>query len=272
MSSCDPQSWVSLISNVSGGISFASWTVAQLPQLVETYRTKSVEGLSPWFICVWVLGDLCSFAGCVLTNQMFFQYLLAAYFLFNDFVLVGQYWYYSYYYKNHRHKHHHHHPHRGNGYGSVSSTGSRLAHAVIPAVVVATQAGSAEARELFINPLISSDAKLMVGTFFAWASAALYFFSRIPQLWKNYQRKSTEDISPFLFACTLIGNTTYATSILVSCDFVNGENRWEFFVNELPYMIGSAGTIVFDIAYFYQLYLYSERVKDDQEAPLLTNS
>lgn len=289
---CDSSPLVSLISNVAGGVSFASWLVALLPQLIETYRTKSVEGLSPVFVGVWFLGDIFSLIGCVLTDQMFFQYLLASYFLLNDFFMVGQYWYYGYYLKKHKHRHHqhqHHHQHSHHSidpeYGSTSnvmSGAAAAARAVVPAVVIASQAGTSEARQLLsstfsstsaLSPLlVSPENKIIIGTVFAWVSAALYFFSRLPQLWMNYKRKSTDDVSPFLFGCTLIGNASYAVSIMMSCEFISGDAKWEFFLKELPYMIGSAGTIIFDVLYFYQLWLYSDKTKIDEDQPLLSNS
>jgi uncharacterized protein with PQ loop repeat len=208
---------------------------------------------------------------------MFFQYLLAAYFLFNDLVLVGQYWYYGYYLKIHKHRHHHHHHHHHHHqddpeYGSTLNTAANAAKSILPAVVIASQVGRSEAYPLYTTTISREHNKLMIGTMFAWIGAGLYFFSRIPQLLKNYQRKSTEDVSPFLFGCTLFGNATYATSILISCSFIYGDDRWGFFLNELPYMIGSAGTIIFDLVYFYQLWLYSVKDKSDDEAPLLSNS
>lgn len=298
LDSCYGHSTVSLISAVSGGASLAAWIVAQLPQLVETYNNKSVEGLSGFFVMIWITGDICSFIGCVLTQQMYFQYVLALYFLFNDFVLAGQYYYYGYYLKKHNHKHrHHHHHHNHNDNTQYNSTDMEQSNdvtrtsnnsvntalrAAIPATILATQVGQGNAMPIpdisimtEIPALVEGDKVLMLGTLFAWLSAALYFFSRIPQLIKNYQRKSTEDVSPFLFACTLFGNLTYTTSILANCDFVfNDEKRWEFFYNELPYMIGSGGTIIFDIVYFYQLWLYSEpdEAKRSEETPLLSSS
>lgn len=293
---CDAKSLVSLISAFSGGASFAANLVATIPQLIETYQQQSVEGLSPVFVSIWVLGDVTSLIGCYLTNQLFFQYVLALYFLFNDFIMCGQYYYYGYYLKKHphryhRHHHHHHHQHNqhseveGGHYGSTggrrksskSSSIAKAANAAIPAAIVASNIGQSNA--LPIGEFSTSIGGLTIdsksyGTFFAWFGAGLYFFSRIPQLIKNYQRKSTEDLSPVLFACTLFGNLTYTVSILVSCDFVfGGDHRWEFFLNELPYIIGSAGTVVFDLFYFYQVWLYRDQslVKDTETQPLLVS-
>ena len=67
---------------------------------------------------------------------------------------------------------------------------------------------------------------------------------------QNYKRKSVDGISPLLFASALMGNLTYTLSILTSCEFAFGSNRQDFILKELPYILGSAGTIVLILAIF----------------------
>lgn len=102
----------------------------------------------------------------------------------------------------------------------------------------------------------SSINKEALGVFLAWSCTCVYVASRCPQLYKNYKRKSVEGISPILFGCALVGNLTYTLSIITSCDFVYGDAKSNFFVKELPYILGSSGTVVFDFLYFYQRFLY----------------
>lgn len=35
--------------------SIACWIVAQIPQLVQNYRSKKAEALSPWFLAQWLM-------------------------------------------------------------------------------------------------------------------------------------------------------------------------------------------------------------------------
>lgn len=95
-----------------------------------------------------------------------------------------------------------------------------------------------------------------IGLVLAWGCTVVYCGSRCPQLYKNYKRKSVEGISPMLFGAALLGNFTYTLSILTSCEFMDSSTRQEFFIRELPYILGSSGTIIFDAFYFYQKYLY----------------
>jgi solute carrier family 66 (lysosomal lysine-arginine transporter), member 1 len=80
-----------------------------------------------------------------------------------------------------------------------------------------------------------------LGQIFGWGCAALYLGSRIPQVVKNFRKKSTEGLSLlfFLFAC--LGNITYVLSILS----LSLEPRY-LLVN-LSWLAGSAGTLLLDM-------------------------
>jgi uncharacterized protein with PQ loop repeat len=79
-----------------------------------------------------------------------------------------------------------------------------------------------------------------LGQIFGWGCAVLYLGSRIPQVVKNFRRKSTDGLSLlfFLFAC--LGNITYVLSILS----LSLDARY-LFVN-LSWLVGSAGTLMLD--------------------------
>lgn len=85
----------SSVSNACGAASVTFWLFAQLPQVIENYRNGSVEGLALPFLANWLFGDVTSLVGAVLTDQLEFQKLLAAYFTVIDIILVIQYFYYS---------------------------------------------------------------------------------------------------------------------------------------------------------------------------------
>ncbi|KAM9937386.1 hypothetical protein OXX80_003116 [Metschnikowia pulcherrima] len=65
------------------------------------------------------------------------------------------------------------------------------------------------------------------------------------------------------------GNLTYTFSVMTSCEFLSAEDKKGFFLKQLPYLLGSSGTIVFDIAYFYQRYIYREAGRDSTELGLV---
>lgn len=290
--SCARSLWP-FISNINGSVSFLSSFVSLFPQVIETYKDKTVEGLSPLFLMCWLCGDITSLIGALMTGQLKFQIALAIYFLFNDLFVCCQYYYYGVLHENKLATVGHETVPvissliddgiitvDENGLQNTDSRpetnmeGSRLSNSSI-------YSGSRATRSLLANALVSvksSNAQQILsslqvppnapypghtgrgqmGVTLSWLGASFYVGARIPQLIKNYQRKSTDGLSPFLFATTLLGNITYNISIFTSCNFLDTEDKMAFIFNELPFIFGSAGTVAFDLIYFYQYYvLYS---------------
>ncbi|QLG72037.1 hypothetical protein HG535_0C03910 [Zygotorulaspora mrakii] len=289
--SCSGSIW-SVISKINGTASFCSSFISLLPQIIETFRDKTVEGLSPYFLLAWVGGDITSLIGAILTNQLMFQVLLALYFLCNDLFVCGQYYYYGVLHEN-----------------KLATTGheSKPIYADVPVEDSQSDSdtvqsdgatiGNRNTRKGFLSGIFALFGSIRntsamplddvilslaaqkptapgtipgntngtgstLGATFSWLGATFYIGARIPQLWKNYQRKSTDGISPFLFATTLVGNVTYNISVLTSCAYRDSPDRKAFLLNELPFILGCTVTIFFDMIYFYQHYvLYAKDMK-----------
>lgn len=124
----------------------------------------------------------------------------------------------------------------------------------------------------FSSSSSSSSSSYKIGRIIAWCCTFIYLSSRIPQLYKNYQRKSVSGINCILFASAVLGNLTYTLSILSSSDFIYNSNKLKFFINELPYILGSSGTIIFDLIYFYQRSLFGENNSDFENNELLLSN
>lgn len=78
--------------------------------------------------------------------------------------------------------------------------------------------------------------------------------SRIPQLLKNRRRQSVEGLSASLFVFAVCGNLTYASSILS-----HPGQTIDSLLEALPYLIGSAGTLIFDFSIFCQFLYYKKK-------------
>lgn len=264
----------SLISNINGSISFFSSFISLFPQIIETYRDKTVDGLSPYFLLCWLCGDITSLIGALMTKQLMFQILLALYFLFNDLFVVGQYYYYGVLHGNKLATVGHEpvpvvisrvNSHHGQ-YGSQTS--AQMISALV--AVASNTIAQGEAMRITMNrppqppqllPPPSGDVhhEANIGIIISWIGASFYVGGRIPQLIKNYKRKSTDGLSPFLFATTLLGNLTYNISIFTSLNYIHNDDKWGFIERTMPFIFGSAGTVVFDLIYFYQYYvLYAD--------------
>ncbi|KAF4614525.1 hypothetical protein D9613_003127 [Agrocybe pediades] len=121
----------------------------------------------------------------------------------------------------------------------------------------------------------------VIGRIFAWLCTTLYLTSRLPQIWKNYARKSVEGLSMYLFVFAFFGNVFYVASILVSPKrFLPPPEASKYIRESIPYLLGSGGTLLFDITIVGQSFCYrpkhrkhlsvSHRVVDEEEAGLLS--
>lgn len=302
---------ISYLSGMFSTLSCTSWIFAQLPQIIENYKNKSAEGISPTFLLLWFMGDFLSFTSCLLNDVVLqFQIYLSIFFLCNDITLCFQYYYYNSVYPRkhglmyqpiateaatfadaegnavdmHSSSNSVHIRHTRNSESkcptpasNTSSTSSsynsindnKTSVLKVAAISTILNAGSSAAMPIFAKVLTDDDTdgysgKETLALVLAWGCTLVYISSRCPQLYKNYLRKSVDGISPILFGAALLGNLTYTLSILTSCEFVFGDSKLEFIMKELPYILGSSGTIVFDVAYFYQKYLYRSTGKNTQ--------
>jgi uncharacterized protein with PQ loop repeat len=117
----------------------------------------------------------------------------------------------------------------------------------------------------------------VVGRVASWMSTLLYLGSRPPQLYKNYQRKSTEGLSPLLFFAAFCGNFFYSSSLLTNpnawSDFapfggggwadVHGNDRWEWIGRSMPFFLGAFGVLGLDGFMGVQFLMYGSEEDDE---------
>ncbi|KAL5489766.1 hypothetical protein ACEPAI_4598 [Sanghuangporus weigelae] len=100
----------------------------------------------------------------------------------------------------------------------------------------------------------------IIGRIFAWTCTTLYLTSRLPQIWKNFVRKSVEGLSMYLFVFAFLGNTFYVLSILSSPMMSKPRPiSTAFLLESMPYLLGSGGTLLFDVTIVSQSLLYRPR-------------
>lgn len=111
------------------------------------------------------------------------------------------------------------------------------------------------------------------GTILSWMSTFLYLGSRLPQIYKNYRRKSTAGLSPHLFAAAFCGNLFYSAAIVTNpyawYDMSpyggdgwagpEGSDRVAWVTAALPFFLGAAGVLGLDASVGLQFFLYGER-------------
>lgn len=70
----------------------------------------------------------------------------------------------------------------------------------------------------------------------------------------QFQRKSVEGLSILLFMFAFLGNTLYVASILLMP--VPAAEYTHYLLRSLPYLLGSGGTLLFDLTIMLQAWLY----------------
>ncbi|KAF2429145.1 hypothetical protein EJ08DRAFT_591166 [Tothia fuscella] len=138
-------------------------------------------------------------------------------------------------------------------------------------MAIVAQASPLQTTSRIIHPVPES-ATAIAGRLLSWMSTFLYLGSRIPQLYKNYTRRSTTGLSPALFIAAFFGNLFYSTSLLTNpCawdDFEpyggggwvgpHGSDHVEWVSRAAPFFLGAAGVLVMDALMGVQFLCYSE--------------
>ncbi|KAI7899549.1 PQ loop repeat-domain-containing protein, partial [Cokeromyces recurvatus] len=101
---------------------------------------------------------------------------------------------------------------------------------------------------------------IWVGRLFAWICTFLYLSSRLPQIYRNFHRRSVQGLSIYLFLFAAMGNMTYVLSILI-----NPHATRSTMLEAVPYLLGSAGTLLFDCTIFIQYAFYNKINRTHQE-------
>ncbi|KAL8857592.1 MAG: hypothetical protein Q9178_005920 [Gyalolechia marmorata] len=118
------------------------------------------------------------------------------------------------------------------------------------------------------------------GRILSWMSTLLYLGSRLPQIYKNYKRRSTAGLSPTLFIAAFFGNLFYSSSLLTNPLAWNdsppyglhgwvgneGSNRVTWICLALPFFLGAAGVLAMDAIVGTQFLMFGE--KGALEAPV----
>ncbi|XP_051915779.1 lysosomal amino acid transporter 1 homolog [Hippocampus zosterae] len=256
-----------------GLLSIFCFMMSSLPQYYSSCKTGNMDrALSIWFLLLWLGGDTCNLVGSFLADQLPLQTYTAVYYVLADLVLLAMYLYYKMKNRmaeNRRVLH---------VMGLTCVLGVTTSFANLPGWLANQQEAMPSAykgRALLSSGDIgrSFTPKEIIGFSIGSVSSVLYLFSRLPQIYTNFKRKSTEGVSFFLFALIILGNTTYGLSVLLkNPDQGQGENS--YMIHHLPWLIGSLGTLVLDLIISVQFISYrkaSERLdaSSSETTPLL---
>ncbi|ORE09779.1 hypothetical protein BCV72DRAFT_52218 [Rhizopus microsporus var. microsporus] len=274
--------WQESISVLLGYLSIFCWLNAQMPQVIKNYKLRDAEGLSFSFLTVWLIGDVANFIGCVITGQLPFQLYLSIYYTIIDTILCGQWLYYVKYTDNRLRRWFDQtdepklniYPTFSQGIARkenlnetsslLSSTSKQKNYVTMMVLAGFYYTLNDNNKSSFVTQnedsfIFTQDNTIWIGRFFAWLCTFLYLSSRIPQIYQNFRRRSVEGLSMALFFFAAMGNLTYVLSI-----FTNPHKTRATMLEAVPYIIGSAGTLMFDATIFCQYALFSQANKRNQ--------
>jgi len=251
---------------VFGFMSLLIWIFALLPQIVQSYQTKSVESQSIGFWILWVIGDVTNLIGCFLTHQIMTNTLLAAFYSFSSVVILGQWFYYTYYYKRRTVQINDSNKKAAKKTGMVC--GALCFLTLAPNSLFSSSFFPMDERRRLLH--VTPSGRDVLGETLGWVMAFIYIISRAPQLYKSVTTKEVEDLSVYMFICTFAGNLCQLLSMVIKhVRELNGE----YFVRNAPWMINAALCALQDLIIVFLISKYGK--KDDLQRtqelqPLLT--
>ncbi|XP_061913328.1 lysosomal amino acid transporter 1 homolog [Entelurus aequoreus] len=240
-----------------GLLSILCFMMSSLPQYYSSCKTGNMDSaLSIWFLLLWLGGDTCNLVGSFLADQLPLQTYTAVYYVLADLMMLAMYLYYKTRNKMEESRRVFH------LVGVACVLGFTTGFTDLPGWGAARQevmSSQYTGRTLLSNTNLAAvrsfTPKEIVGFSIGSVSSVLYLFSRLPQMYTNFQRKSTEGVSYFLFALVILGNTTYGLSVLLkNPDQGQGENS--YVIHHLPWLVGSLGTLSLDLCISFQFFLY----------------
>ena len=210
-----------------GMVSNCLWLVCSVPQIWHNYKTKSVDGISPFYFLLILTADLLSLFGAIATKALATQIVTGCIYVTLDCILLTQFVLYTCAKRRQKEPKE-----------SEQVDSAPLLPAFPVMVGVANSAG------------LQANSKEVWGTVSGWIGTGIYVVSRIFQLKKNCERKVITDLSPFYVTILIMANATYATSV-----FIKSVAR-EYLIKQLPWIVGSLVPMTFDCITAIQMCIY----------------
>ena len=228
------------------------WTIANFPQVYTIYKTKSVEGISPFLFSCLFLGDTLSLFGCILNNGLVTQILTYMFYIGLDSVLLFQYIYYRFIRKCCAKRSEDEYSGLKKAHDmplTNDSAGTLLLGSAVTAAVIASS----------VDYSLPYTGKALIGSIFGWCSATICMTSRIPQVILNFKRRFVSNLSPYFFACTILGNVTYFLALIIR------NQSPQFMWKQAPWLVECLGPLTCDIITAFQMCIFGFSTKDYDE-------
>ena len=239
-----------------GMISNCIWLICSIPQIYHNFKTKHVDGQSPFYFSIMVCADSMSLIGAIITHALATQIVTGIIYVTVDIILVTQFTLYGGWPCQHKDKkllEDNDYLHQNTPYTNDSAS---------PAV--ALLAGMAV--NAAIDYSFPYKGEYLYGSISGWIGTGLYLFSRVTQLKKNLERKYITDFSPIYIALIISANATYSISVFIKS--VDPAYLWR----QTPWIVGSLGPMCFDIFTAMMMCYYGRTPPSQQTESLITEN
>lgn len=248
-----------------GLVSILCFAASTFPQYIKACKTGNMdEALSLWFLLGWIGGDSCNLIGSFLADQLPLQTYTAVYYVLADLVMLSLYFHYKF-------------KKRPSLLSAPINSVLLFTLGLACTTPLLSRAGSVAApTEVFWGRKLLSvepgnkpfTRQEIIGFVIGSVSSVLYLFSRLPQIYTNFLRKSTQGISYSLFALVMLGNTLYGLSVLLKNPEV-GQSEGSYVLHHLPWLVGSLGMLLLDTIISAQFLVYRNASTSSERQPLL---
>ena len=221
-----------------GLLSSVFWAISAIPQVYTIYKTKNVDGISPFLFSCLFTGDLLSLIGNILNHGLVTQIITYILYVTLDTILLLQYLYFKFIKKccsnitN----------------GSFERVDKSLDHSLATDVSTVLIGNAVSAA--VIDYSLPYQGTSLIGSIFGWCSAVICITSRVPQVILNFKRRFVSNLSPYFFACTIMGNTTYFLSLLIR------DRSAQFMWKQAPWLCECLGPLTCDIITAIQMCVF----------------
>lgn len=176
--------------NLNTSISFAFsilsivfYSIVYYPQFYIIYKTKKTDGISIWMVLIWSQADIFSLLGTIILNLGLSLIIIGWYHVLIGLIMTLCILYYD------------------NTHKKFKTIAVSLYYVINLTTCI-----------YFTTTMLYDE---QLGTIFGWTSSVLYIIGRLPQIYLNYTRKTTEGLSSLMYIFTILGNISYLLTILI---------------------------------------------------------
>lgn len=257
-----------ILSWVLGTLSNIVWLFVFIPQLIENWTKSSSDSISFYLVFLWYVGDTLSIVSIIYKSVQPILFYIGIYHVMFDTIFLLQILYYRLPPLDHISL--------SETYYLIDDTYYLTSNISIPSfyyyywkdiilyikdIILTFEISLLLGYSITVilsQYILHLLPKGLVGEVFAWGATAIFLLSRIPQIMLNYKRKSVNGLSFTTFINIIIANQLFLVSILIHLIDLDKSSYTTYLLNNLPWIIGSCGSTLFDFIIFGQFLIYSE--------------